>query len=277
MIDDVKYRLLESKWVTYPRAKQIIGMMEDLLYHPKKTRMPNMMLFGHTNNGKTEILKHFARKHQVEPNPLEDFLEIPVVYVQCDPVPDEKRVYSSILGSLNLPVRSHTNSSVLKLQACHILRKIKCRLLIIDEIQHVLASTPSKQRGTMDTIKYLSNELDISVVLAGTEEAMRVVGTGSQLSNRFEPVKLPKWELDREYATLFVSLLEQFDVKGDKFTYGKQFIQDVYSLSGGYLGEIVAIIRRCCILSYENGSLELHSRLLDQINYIQPDKRRNVY
>ena len=44
-------------FIPYKHATEILAEMEDLIEHPKTNRMPNMLIVGRSNNGKTEILK----------------------------------------------------------------------------------------------------------------------------------------------------------------------------------------------------------------------------
>ena len=48
---------------TYARAEAALSAFEDLLSFPKRTRMPNLLLVGPTNNGKTMIVEKFRRAH----------------------------------------------------------------------------------------------------------------------------------------------------------------------------------------------------------------------
>ncbi len=275
MIDQIKHELQKEKWVSYPKAMEIIGVLQDLIDHPTVSRPPNILLFGATNNGKSALLRKFMEKYPPVINPLEDYKQIPVIYIQCDTGPDEKKLYGSINQALGIALRSYTNTSTLKIQTIHILKKVGCRLLIIDEIQHVLFNAPAKQRVLMDTIKYLSNELKISIVLGGTEEAVRTLSS-KQLANRFEPIELPEWKLNVDYATLFVSLMDHFLVADKKFTFDKEFIKEVYFMSEGNLGATVEIIRKTCLKAYESNTMDLSNDLLKMIRYTNPDKVRSI-
>ena len=52
-------RIRTDRWVSYARAELALASMEDLLSFPKRTRMPNLLLVGPTNNGKTMIVEKF--------------------------------------------------------------------------------------------------------------------------------------------------------------------------------------------------------------------------
>jgi len=48
-------RILGDRWIGYLRANDAIESLEWLLRHPKRMRMPNLLLVGPTNNGNTSI------------------------------------------------------------------------------------------------------------------------------------------------------------------------------------------------------------------------------
>jgi hypothetical protein len=44
----------------YTRSKRILEKLEDLLSYPRVNRMPNLLIVGATNNGKTIIESRFS-------------------------------------------------------------------------------------------------------------------------------------------------------------------------------------------------------------------------
>ena len=52
-----------DRWIGYTRATAALEQMETLLAWPAKQRMPNLLLIGPTNNGKSMIVEKFRRTH----------------------------------------------------------------------------------------------------------------------------------------------------------------------------------------------------------------------
>src|SRR6266851_102127 len=52
-------RIRTDRWLAYARAEAVLAALEDLLPFPKRLRMPNLLLVGPTNNGKTMIVEKF--------------------------------------------------------------------------------------------------------------------------------------------------------------------------------------------------------------------------
>ena len=96
-------RIRAPRWIGYPRAQEILGKLEDMLVYPQTHRMPNMLIVGETNNGKTMLVNRFKKKHPATDNPGGDGVRVPVLLIQAPPVPDEGRFYNTILESLLLP------------------------------------------------------------------------------------------------------------------------------------------------------------------------------
>ena len=53
----------QFKWIGYTQALHTIKKMEDCLTRPKSHRMPNILLVGDSNNGKTAILARFVQMY----------------------------------------------------------------------------------------------------------------------------------------------------------------------------------------------------------------------
>src|ERR1700738_5354022 len=90
--DEVRIRRLRTdRWIGYARAEAVLAALEDLLTFPKRLRMPNLLLVGPTNNGKTMIVEKFRRAHASVPAGETDAgaAIVPVLKIQMPAGPDE--------------------------------------------------------------------------------------------------------------------------------------------------------------------------------------------
>jgi Bacterial TniB protein len=97
--------ILQPHWIGYPQSKRILEKLQDLFSHPQVDRMPNLLIVGDTNNGKTMIIRRFQHQHPASDNPEGDHIIVPVLLVQAPPVPEEGRLYANILEALNTPYK----------------------------------------------------------------------------------------------------------------------------------------------------------------------------
>jgi Bacterial TniB protein len=267
-------RIRSSRWIRYTRAKQVLAKLESLLTHPKQHRMPNLLLVGDTNNGKTLLVNRFEKLHPEREHPDGDRLCLPVLYIQAPPVPDEARFYNTILEKLGAPYRSADRIDKKQFQSIRILSKIETRILIIDEIQHILAGNQNKQRNFLNTIKYLGNELQIPIVGVGTKDAFNAIQTDPQLSNRFEPAILPRWEMNDEYLKLLASFERMIPLRKPSKLAEKDLALKVLNLSEGTIGEVSSLLGKAAVKAIETGGESISTKLIDSLDWTRPSERK---
>jgi hypothetical protein len=261
-------------WIGYTLGNRIIAQLEDLLDHPVTARMPNMLVVGETNNGKTAIAMRFAKQHQPFTVPGDNRIIVPVVMVQAPPVPDEKRFYNGILEKVFAPFRSNDRADKKQMQVIHILKNLQTKMLVIDEIQHVLAGNTSKQRGFLNVIKFLGNELQIPIVCLGTQEAFNAIHSDPQLANRFHPAVLPRWQFDEDYLRLLASFERVLPLTKPSALVETKVAQKILAMSEGTIGEIHAVLRKGAIAAINSGEERISLKTLEKIDWISPSNRK---
>lgn len=55
--------IANRRWIGYPRANAILKKLDRLLVHPRQTRMPNLLIVGNTNNGKSNLVDKFVGRN----------------------------------------------------------------------------------------------------------------------------------------------------------------------------------------------------------------------
>lgn len=267
-------RIRSSRWIGYPQAKRIITKLEDLLVYPKSHRMPNLLIVGDTNNGKTMLVSRFRSMHPAKDNPNGSAIIAPTVMVQAPPTPDEGRFYNAILDVLFAPYKPHDRIDKKQSQVIHILRRIGLKMLIIDEIHHILAGSMNRQKTFLNVIKYLGNELQVPIVGIGTKDAFRALQTDAQLSNRFEPAVLPRWMFDKEFLRLLVSFERMLPLKHTSNLHETALATRLFSMSEGYIGELSRILTEASVSAVKSGDEQITANTLDAIMWVSPSERK---
>jgi hypothetical protein len=261
-------------WIGYPRASQIIARMEDLLLHPKTHRMPNLLLTAVTNNGKTHLLHRFAARHPGIDDPNAENVVVPVLLIQAPPVPDERRFLGNILEAFDVPHRPHQTAADRMGQVLRVLRQVQLRMLIVDEIQHVLVGASRKQGTFLNTLKYLGNDLEIPIVGAGIPEAARAIESDPQLSNRFQPAALPRWSMSKEYLQLLASFERLLPLRNPSRLTNAELANRILGMSEGTIGEVVALLRQAAVEAVRSGRELIDVELLRRLDWTAPSQRR---
>ncbi|AMX55866.1 TniB family NTP-binding protein [Elizabethkingia anophelis] len=266
-----------SKWIGYSQAAKIINRMDELLMYPKSTRMTNLLLVGESNNGKTAILNKFNQKYKAYLHKNTGRVINPVVMVQAPPEPDERRFYNAILENIFAPYKTSEKLDLRYLRVKKMLVEMETKALIIDEIHHVLAGAPTKQRKFLNVIKHLSNDLQIPIICAGTMLAFNVIQTDHQLANRFEPRVLPKWVNDTEFKRLLASFEALIPLKKESMLIEGSMVMKLLSMSDGLIGEVARILELCSIEAIRSGEEKITKDILLNIDYVSPQDRKKRY
>lgn len=62
-------RIRVDRRIDYPRARQALDKLGDLIAFPPRARMPNLLIVGASGMGKMMIVEKFARDHVLAPPP----------------------------------------------------------------------------------------------------------------------------------------------------------------------------------------------------------------
>lgn len=107
--------------------------------YPRITRMPNMLLVAPSFNGKTSILERFLELHPVDLDATAEVTTCPVVMVESPPTPDVSAFYTRILDALMAPYKPTSSPQEKNSQVKLLFRQMGVKMLIIDEIHHLIA------------------------------------------------------------------------------------------------------------------------------------------
>lgn len=270
--------ILEDRWVGYTKANEIIAKLEDLLVHPKTGRMPNMLIVGKTNNGKSHLVKHFLSTHLARDNPEGEGIIVPVLYIEAPDKPDIAHLYSIILDILCVPYRNNEKEKVLLAQVIKVLSSIELGIIVIDEIHNLIAGSLLKQRAYLNALRYLGNQIERSIVAVGTVEAMRAIQVDDQLSNRFAPEVLPTWQLDVEFLRLLASLETIIPLRDPSNLTEKALAMKLHAMCEGTIGELSRLLNMAAVWAIRNTKAGAPERIDDDAikscGYIAPSKRK---
>jgi len=103
----------KDNWIGYSRAKLALNKLQNLYLHPQRQRMPNLLIIGPTNNGKSMIIEKFCRGYppiKTKSKPVANYrieerdllVEMPILSVQMLPVPDIRRFYRTIFDKIRM-------------------------------------------------------------------------------------------------------------------------------------------------------------------------------
>lgn len=158
-IEERVTRLYVPKWVAYPLGNEALARMTHLLNYPPSGRMPCMLLYGDSNIGKTMIVEKFVRDN---PNICNAFNEVEIrqtIRLQMPAAPSDSKLYAQIIEGLGVPPPINRRNTDMELLGLRLLHRQPPKLMIIDEVHHLLAGTVREQRQLLNQLKFISNEM----------------------------------------------------------------------------------------------------------------------
>lgn len=265
---------LRPCWIGYTRAHEVLKHLEDLLRHPKVHRMPNVLIIGSSNNGKSTIVERFVDKHLGRENATGDGAELPVVRVQAPPKADEGLLYDKILAAVHSPYRPSDTASRKLTQVLYVLRQIHVQMLMIDDLHNMAASSGPQQKVFFNTLRHLGNELRIPIVGACIQDMATALASDPQLANRFEPEVLPHWKLDDTFLSLLASFEKTLPLKKPSILASPELAPKIHDMGESILGEFATLLRRASVVAIQTGEERITPKILDQVRWIPASLRR---
>lgn len=262
----------QPRWIAYPQANAIIDMMHGLMQKPLRPRMPNLLITGDSNNGKTTIIRRFQSLFGKAHVNAEADAVIPIIVAESPPSADEKALYMMILDRFWTPYRATSPKDELRKQLIHLMRECHVRILVIDEFHSLLTGSPTKQREVMNAIKLLCNEICIPIVGVGTREAVRVLHTDPQHASRFDVVALPTWELNKEYQRLLAGFEKILPLKQPSKLHEPEKAMALHTISEGNFGNLHRLLVECAKEAIASGQEHIDRKIIESKSWLRPTR-----
>lgn len=258
-----RIRAMRSRrWVLYPRAKQTLDRLEALLEYPRGTRMPSIAIYGDSGMGKTMIMKRFRDQHPPSFDKSTGALTTPVLAMEMVSRPGERRFYGELLTLLGAPQSPRADITQMEQAALRIMDAIGVQVLVIDEVHNILAGTYREQRIVLNTLRFLSNRLQISLVCFGVNDAREAIGGDVQLARRFEQFTLSRWAANEEFETLVASILRNTPLHRPSVLTPKS-LRRILQITDGITANIFHMINSLAIEAVEDGSERITDGAID--------------
>jgi len=267
-----------DRWIGYTRARTMLQRLEELFAWPSKQRMPNLLIIGPTNNGKSMIIEKFRRDHLLAAvHEHADHELIPIVVVQTPSEPSVGRFYARLLASIGAPLRPRATVAELEHVTLKVLRSVQAKIIVIDELHNVLAGAIDVRREFLNLLRFLGNELRIPIVGVGTRDAYLAIRSDDQLENRFEPLPLPVWEEGNELLSLLASFGAILPLKRPSIIATEETARYILSRTEGTIGEMAQLLTAAAVVAISSGEESINQRTLGLAAYLSPTERRRTF
>lgn len=259
-----------DRWLGFPKAETVRKTLDAMLRYPPRTRMPCLLIYRQTGMGKSRIVERFEAENPRGFNDTTGTATIPVVAVQLPPQPTDGEFYGEVLEKLGAGFASRGDVQRARQLTRRIMGQVGARMLILDEINHMLACTPRQQRVFLNTLRYLANDLQIPLVCTGNNEARAALLTDAALAERFDAVELVPWQNDEPFRLLMVTLAAILPLRKPSQLEEERCRTAILNLSDGNTGRIFRLVETLAVRAIENGTEQIEVGDLDADDLVLP-------
>lgn len=256
-----------DRWVGYTRAQQILNQLDDVFAYPKSLRMPNILLVGRSDNGKSSIVQHFVHRHPMvmredgSPGPC-------VAWVAMPATPTESSFWSEVLWSLHIRHGERDSPEKKRRQAFDAMEYASVRVLAIDEFNH-LTNAGKDAAKLLAAIKNVSSSLRIPIVASGTQAAINALNSDAQMKSRFEPAVLDRWKLDREYLRFLASYETFLPLAEPSGLATRELAPTIYGMAGDTIGGTVKLLKNAASYALRTGREKIDADVLNSMGHLR--------
>lgn len=262
--DEARIRYILSKpWVHYPKAKQIVDLVHCLLIHPRTTRMPSIAVYGDSGMGKSMIVGRFKRASALFFETGFDKTQGKFLVVELAGGPGERRLYAQILSALGAPPNPRASIVGLEQTTIRLLRAVGVQVLLIDEIHNIIAGSWREQRVVLNTLRFLSNEVELSLVCFGITEAREAINGDVQLARRFDVITLPRWKANDEFQQLVLAVIRNFPLREPSILTARG-LKRILRVTDGVTSRIFRLLNEVAIEAIATGAERLTDEAVDR-------------
>ena len=269
--DDQRIEWIRTeRWIGFPKAMAVLERLETLLEYPKRPRMPCLLIYGRSGMGKSMTIAKFLRAHPAIFDKAEGSTVMPVVAFQMPKEPLEEDFYDQLLRAVGIQFRTTMGKREASRLAMRMLKDLGTRVLIIDEMNNLLAGTARQQRLFLNLIRFVTNELSLPIVCAGTPEAHRALLFDQHLADRFDAMELTPWRDDETFAFLMRSLASTRPLREKSDLEARSVRKQLMQLSEGITGRIFRLVEEAAITAVRTGRERIDEEMFRDGSLVPP-------
>lgn len=210
----------------------------------------------------------FRDANRPQPDPESQYAEHPVLYMTAPDDPNPVVFYKHLLDELGYPINYNAKAGDIRAYTVRMLKHCRVGTVIIDEFRDLGSNRmDSKLIEFFVSLKNLINQAERPFIVGGPRTIINMVATDEQLAGRLNHiVELRPFKLEQ-----FARVLLAFELmlplrKASKFREDERLIQELFTLSGGYIGRLNVLLHDACQVAIETGEERISLSTIDRVS-----------
>lgn len=255
--------LRQERFVEHRRLHAVIAETEFLMDSPRRTRAAGLIVSAPQGSGKTMLAKVIEHRHGAKPaTGAEERRTHRAVCISMTNARDARTLYNRVLDRLGAPVTASARYSERERQLIRLFKLFGTDLLVVDELQDILTSTPRQQRLALDAIKYLMNEAGLPVLALGIAKASEALLVDRHLATRFRSLSLPVWTYDDDLRDFLDALEPLIPLRHPSNLSSPTVMKALVDTSHGVLLTLCQLIEHAAIYAVVDGIERIDASLI---------------
>lgn len=123
--------------------------------------------------------------------------------------------------------------------------------------------TYREQRIVLNTLRFLSNRLQISLVCFGVNDAREAIGGDVQLARRFDQFTLSRWAANEQFEMLVALILRNTQLRHPSVLPAKS-LRRILQVTEGITANIFHIVNSLAIEAIESGREQITDEAIEK-------------
>jgi hypothetical protein len=122
------------------------------------------------------------------------------------------------------------------------------------QIESVCGTQSRSRRISLNLIKSIANDLRISVVGVGTDEARYAIEADKQIRRRFDPFSLPRWTETEDFRDFVSAFGKIFPLRKESSLGERGLVQRLLQASEGITGPVTRLLSLAAVEAIRSSS-----------------------
>lgn len=252
-----------ERFVVHPAVAEVLNEAAWMI-GSESPRAPGLIVSARPGSGKTQLARRLQKIYPARENEAAGMPVTPVIVISMSGAHDAKAVYGRVLDELRVPVSTSTSANAREGLVLDVLRRVGCRLLVLDEAQDILHGTRREQQRVLEGLKLIMNSLNLPIMAFGTEPAGKAFMSDEHLAARFREMKLPSWKRDEALAGLLKTVHGFLPLRKPSSLMSESVVEKLLKHSGGVLSPLMRLIQDSAIHAISDGREHVDATMVDR-------------